>query len=76
MNNELLHDLERRISQAVEEITLLRQNVAQLESQNNQLAQRNNELEQAMNANREQQHNWEQSMANMLTNLNKLDDEQ
>ncbi|TBR37700.1 cell division protein ZapB [Marinomonas agarivorans] len=76
MNNELLNTLEQRIRQAVEEITLLRQNVAQLELQNSQLAQRNEELESAINTSMEQQKSWEQSMSDMLTNLNKLDDVQ
>lgn len=74
MNNELLQTLERRISQTVEEINVLRQNVAQLESQNQQLLQEKNELERVIEANKEQQSNWEQSMSNMLDSLNNLDD--
>lgn len=76
MNHELLNTLEQRIVQAVEEITLLRQNMAELEAQNSQLVQKNQELELAINTNIEQQKSWEESMSNMLTNLNKLDDVQ
>jgi len=76
MNHELLQNLEQRISKAVEEINVLRQNVVQLESQNRQLLQEKMELEQVITSSQEQQRNWEESVTNMLSSLNKLDDVQ
>ncbi len=76
MNHELLQNLEQHISKAVEEINVLRQNVAQLEAQNRQLLQEKVELEHTITSSKEQQHNWEESVTNMLNSLNKLDDVQ
>lgn len=73
MNNELLHHLEQRINQAVDEISVLRQKITQLEAQNTQLSEENNELEQKIYSNQEQQNNWETSINKMLNNLNQLD---
>ncbi|MGB0941297.1 MAG: cell division protein ZapB [Marinomonas sp.] len=74
MNNELLHHLEQRINQAVDEISVLRQKIAQLEAQNTQLSEDNNELEQKVYSHQEQQNSWETSINKMLNNLNQLDD--
>jgi cell division protein ZapB len=73
MNNELLHHLEQRINQAVDEINVLRQKIAQLEAQNTQLSEDNNELEQKVYSHQEQQNSWETSINKMLNNLNQLD---
>ncbi len=73
MNNELLHHLEQRINQAVDEISVLRQKIAQLETQNTQLTEENSELEQKIYSHQEQQNNWETSISKMLNNLNQLD---
>ncbi|KJZ12788.1 hypothetical protein OA92_09255 [Marinomonas sp. SBI22] len=73
MNNELLHHLEQRINQAVDEISVLRQKIAQLEAQNTQLSEDNNELEQKVYSHQEQQNSWETSINKMLNNLNQLD---
>ena len=73
MNNELLHHLEQRINQAVDEISVLRQKITQLEAQNTQLSEEKNELEQKVYSNQEQQNNWETSINKMLNNLNQLD---
>ena len=73
MNNELLHHLEQRINQAVDEISVLRQKIAQLETQNTQLTEENSELEQKIYSHQEQQNNWETSISKTLNNLNQLD---
>lgn len=73
MNNELLHHLEQRINQAVDEISVLRKKIEQLETQKTQLTEENNELEQKIYNNQEQQNNWETSINKMLNNLNQLD---
>jgi cell division protein ZapB len=73
MNNELLHHLEQRINQAVDEISVLRQKIAQLETQNTQLTEDNTELELKIYTHQEQQNDWETSINKMLNNLNQLD---
>lgn len=73
MNNELLHHLEQRINQAVDEISVLRQKIEQLEAKNTQLTEDNTELELKVYSHQEQQNDWETSISKMLNNLNQLD---
>lgn len=76
MNNELLHHLEQRINEAVEEISSLRHKISELEMQNYELSEGKNELEAMLNQKNEQQSNWESSLSQMLNRLNQLDNKQ
>lgn len=49
MNNELLHHLEQRINEAVEEIGSLRKRIADLEMQNYELNEEKSELQNTLN---------------------------
>lgn len=73
MNNELLHHLEQRINQAVDEISALRGRIAELEMQNHEMTENKAEIEAQLNQRNEQQSNWESSLNQMLAKLNQLD---
>lgn len=73
MNNELLHHLEQRINEAVEEIGSLRQRITELEMQNYEITEEKDELQTALNQKDEQQSSWEASLSQMLSRLNQLD---
>ncbi len=74
MNNELLHHLERRINEAVEEISSLRTRVSELEMQNYELTEEKNDLQSILTQSKEQQANWENSLSDMLNRLNQMDE--
>jgi len=76
MNNELLHHLEQRINQAVEEINTLRGKLSDLEMKNYELSEEKSELEAKLSQNSEQQTNWENSLNGMLSRLDQLDKHQ
>ena len=76
MNNELLHHLEQRINEAVEEITSLRRRIAELEMQNYELSEEKSDIQNTLTQTKEQQSNWESSLSQMLSRLNKMDDKQ
>ncbi len=76
MNNELLHHLEQRINQAVEEINTLRGQISDLEMKNYELSEEKAELEAKLAQNSEQQTNWENSLNGMLARLDQLDKHQ
>lgn len=76
MNNELLHHLEQRINQAVEEINALRGKISDLEMKNYELSEEKTELEAKLSQQEEQQVNWENSLNGMLSRLNQLDKHQ
>ncbi|MCZ2722139.1 cell division protein ZapB [Marinomonas sp. 15G1-11] len=76
MNNELLHHLEQRINQAVEEINALRGKISDLEMKNYELSEEKTELEAKFSQQEEQQANWENSLNGMLSRLNQLDKHQ
>ncbi|KZN14996.1 cell division protein ZapB [Marinomonas sp. TW1] len=76
MNNELLHHLEQRINEAVEEIGSLRKRIADLEMQNYELNEEKSELQNTLNQTKEQQSNWESSLSQMLSRLNQMDNKQ
>lgn len=76
MNNELLHHLEQRINEAVEEIGSLRKRIAELEMQNYELSEEKSELQTSIEQNNAQQSNWESSLSQMLQRLNQLDEKQ
>ncbi|AEF53641.1 cell division protein ZapB [Marinomonas posidonica] len=76
MNNELLHHLEQRINEAVEEIGSLRKRIADLEMQNYELNEEKSELQNTLNQSKEQQSNWESSLSQMLSRLNQMDNKQ
>lgn len=76
MNNELLHHLEQRINQAVEEINTLRSKLSDLEMKNYELSEEKSELEATLSQNSEQQTNWENSLNGMLSRLDQLDKHQ
>ncbi|TDO96011.1 cell division protein ZapB [Marinomonas balearica] len=73
MNNELLHHLEQRINNAVEEISSLRQKVSELEMKNYELSEEKEELRAGLTQKSEQQTSWESSLNQMLDRLNQLD---
>jgi len=74
MNNELLHHLEQRINEAVEEITSLRRRIAELEMQNYELSEEKSDIQNTLTQTKEQQSNWESSLSQMLSRLNQMDD--
>lgn len=76
MNNELLHHLEQRINEAVEEIESLRKRTSELEMQNYELSEEKNELKIELTKSKEQQQSWESSLSEMLGRLNKMDDKE
>ncbi|MFT2112128.1 cell division protein ZapB [Marinomonas sp. 2405UD68-3] len=76
MNNELLHHLEQRINQAVEEINTLRGKLSDLEVKNYELSEEKSELEAKLSQNSEQQTSWEDSLNGMLSLLDQLDKHQ
>ncbi|RBO80011.1 cell division protein ZapB [Marinomonas aquiplantarum] len=76
MNNELLHHLEQRINEAVEEIGSLRKRIADLEMQNYELNEEKSELQSTLDQTKEQQSNWESSLSQMLSRLNQMDNKQ
>lgn len=76
MNNELLHHLEQRINEAVEEIGSLRKRVSELEMQNYELSEEKGELQSELAKSKEQQLSWESSLSEMLGRLNKMDDKE
>ncbi|MEO9656315.1 cell division protein ZapB [Marinomonas sp.] len=76
MNHELLHHLEQRINEAVEEIGSLRKRISELEMQNYELSEEKSELQSNIEQNNAQQSNWESSLTQMLERLNQLDEKQ
>ncbi|RBP83155.1 cell division protein ZapB [Marinomonas rhizomae] len=76
MNNELLHHLEQRINDAVEEIGSLRKRISELEMQNYELSEEKAEIQSTLDQTKEQQSNWESSLSQMLNRLNQMDDKQ
>ena len=76
MNNELLHHLEQRINQAVEEINALRGKISDLEMKNYELSEEKAEIEGKLSQQEEQQTNWESALNGMLSRLNQLDKHQ